>query len=76
MLLKCDEGLLKRNYVSQLYKAYSAEDREKAMNALINYGLVEAKEMPKPGAKITPVFYRITNKGKAWVKDYLDNYPK
>lgn len=76
ILLKCSEGLLKRNYVSQLYKKYTAAQRTTAINRLIKNGFIKAKEFPKPGAKITPVFYEITEQGRKWVKEYLENYPE
>lgn len=75
ILLKCNEGMLKRGYVSQLYQKHSAADRKKAIDSLIKLCFIRAREMPKPGANKVPVFYEITNKGKAWVKNYLNNYP-
>ena len=76
ILLKCSEFLLSRSYLPQLYRRYNKKEREIAIKNLINHGLLLAQEMPKAGARKTPVFYKITDKGKKWLFDYNQNYPK
>lgn len=75
ILLKCNEKLLSRTYLAPLYNKYSLKERRKAIEHLIKEKYIIARELPKPGAKVVPVFYEITEKGKKWVRDYLDNYP-
>ena len=76
ILLKCYEILLNRSYITQIYHNYSKEERNKAIKTLSERGFIHSIELPKPGSNIAPVFYEITDKGKQWVKDYLNNYPK
>ncbi len=76
ILLKCKQKLLSRSALSQIRRKESKTNREKAISNLIKQGLINVLELPHPDATITPVFYEITDKGKAWVKDYLDSYPK
>jgi hypothetical protein len=76
ILLKCHQKLISRSYIATNFAKYPKIEREAAINNLIEHGLVAAKKMPKPGAKVIPIFYKITDKGGIWVKDYLDNYPK
>ena len=76
ILLKCHKKLASRSYISRTLFKHPKKEREKALSNLIKNGLIIAKEMPKPGATVLPVFYKITDIGNAWVKDYLDNYPK
>lgn len=76
ILLKCYKKLSSRTYISRTLFKYPKVEREKALDNLIKNNLIIAKQMPKPGATVIPVFYQITDEGKAWVKDYLDNYPK
>ena len=76
ILLKCSKKLLSRTYITRNLFKYPKIEREKALKNLINQGLIIAKEMPKPDAVKIPIFYKITDEGKAWVKDYLDNYPE
>ena len=76
ILLACNEKFLQRSAVSQKYHTHSKNERESAIDTLISCKFITALELPKPGANKTPVFYEITDKGKEWVKKYLDNYPK
>ena len=76
ILLKCYKNLLSRTDVSQIYHNYSKEERSKAIKTLSESGFIHSIEFPKLDAKKVPVFYEITNRGKQWVKDYLNNYPK
>lgn len=76
LLLKCHKKLLSRSYIATTFFKYPKTEREEAINNLIKYNFIVAKKMPKPGATIIPVFYKITDKGEAWVKDYLNNYPE
>jgi len=76
ILLKCHKKTLSRTYVTSFYFRYPPPEREKALNNLIKNNLIIAKHLPKSGAARVPVFYEITDKGRGWVKDYLDNYPK
>jgi len=75
MLLKCSEKPLSKRAVTQLYSKFGKGTRDKAIEYLADYGLITAHKMPKPGTRKTPVFYKITDKGQQWVKNYLDNYP-
>ncbi len=75
VLLKCaDKPLSKRN-VTQVFSQYKKPERDQAIDELIYTGFLEAKELPKPGAKKTPIFYIATSKGIKWVEDYNTNYP-
>jgi hypothetical protein len=76
ILLKCYEGMLNKTDVTQIYFKHSMEVRSRAIATLSERGFIHALELPKPGSKKVPVFYEITDKGKRWVKNYLDNYPK
>ena len=76
ILLKCNQDLLDRSYVSVLYAKYSLQERKQAIDHLIADSYISAKELPLPDAKITPVYYEITEKGKLWVKKYLEEHPK
>lgn len=76
ILLRCDEGMLNKTDITQIYSKYSKEERSKAITSLIEGGFIHSLELPKPGVRKIPVYYEITDKGKKWVKEYLDNYPK
>lgn len=76
ILLKCNSGLISKSDVTQLFKAYTKEERAIAIESLIANKLIDAKEMPKPGSNKTPVFYKISVAGKKWIDDYNKNYPK
>jgi hypothetical protein len=76
ILFKCGEKLLSKSLVTQLYKKIGKEKRDQAIQDLINAGFITEKLLPKPGANKTPTFYEITVKGKKWVEQYLNNYPK
>jgi len=75
ILLKCDKKLLSRTDISQLYKKFTKTYRDAAIKTLLNHDLIEAIEKPKEGASKTPVFYKITPKGKEWIERYNKNYP-
>ncbi|HSW68752.1 MAG TPA: hypothetical protein VLI69_01170 [Gammaproteobacteria bacterium] len=62
--------------VTQLYKQYKKEERDDEIRNLISDDYLEAKKMPKPNTKKTPTYYFITDKGKAWVKNYLMVFQK
>lgn len=76
ILFKCAEKLLSKSYASNLYGAHKKKERDAAIKNLIQSGLIDKVEMPRPGANKTPVFYKITDKGNEWVEEYLKNYPK
>ena len=76
ILLTCEQKLLSRSALSQIRRKESKANREKAISNLITQGLIKKIELPHPDATITPIFYEITDKGRTWLTDYLDNYPK
>jgi len=75
MLLKCSEKPLSKHSVTQLYRKFEKVRRDEAIAHLTDDGFITAHKMPKPGTRKTPVFYKITDEGQKWVKQYLDNYP-
>jgi hypothetical protein len=76
ILLKCSQELMSKTAFSQLSRQDGKAKKEKALNNLIKQDYIVAKELPRLGSNKTPVFYEITDKGRKWVKQYLDNYPK
>ena len=74
ILLKC-AGPLSKRAVTQVFSKHKKPERDQAIDELINKGFLEAKELPKPGAKKTPVFYMLSSKGEKWVGEYSANYP-
>lgn len=72
ILLKCNEKALSMHDVTQLYKTYKKDERDKAIEELIDNAYIESIKMPKLNAKRTPTYYLITTKGKNWTKEYLD----
>lgn len=76
ILLRCSESMLNRTDITQIYFKHSKEERSKAITNLIEREFILALELPKPGARKVPIYYEITEKGRQWVKKYLDNYPK
>jgi len=75
ILLKCSEKPLSKRDVTHLYNKFDKPSRDKSIAHLMEESLLAAHKMPKPGTRKTPVFYKITDKGQQWVKNYLDNYP-
>ncbi len=76
ILFKCEKKLLSRSYATQLFKQLGKIKRDHAINNLINNNFIQEVLLPKPGANKTPIFYEITEKGKNWLKQYLNNYPE
>lgn len=76
ILLRLSRGMISKKYVTNLYGRYKKEDRDEAINGLLEQGLIESIELPKPGANKAPTFYKITEKGALWLDDYMKNYPK
>lgn len=74
ILLKCDERPLVRGKLTQVYKKSSIEEREKAINNLKARQYIVQKALPKPSTRTVPIFYEITDKGRAWVKEYMATY--
>lgn len=75
ILLKCNERPLGKKEISQLYRTYDSTERLTAIENLINGGLILSKQMPKPNSKKIPTYYWITDKGKKWVQEYIENLP-
>jgi len=76
ILLKCSQGLMSKSTFSQLSRKDGKAKKDKALNNLIKQEYILAKELPRLDSNKTPVFYELTEKGRQWVKKYLDNYPK
>lgn len=76
ILFKCDEKPLSKSYTTQLYKKMGKKKRDQIIQNLIKRNFIQEILLPKPGANKTPLFYAITEKGKNWIKQYLNNYPK
>ena len=74
ILLKCYERPYSRTRITRLFFRYPVPGRDNALNNLIRNKLIIAKQIPKPNASRTPVFYEITDDGKIWIKSYLDKY--
>ena len=76
ILLKCSQGLMSKSAFSQLSRKEGKTKKDEALNNLIKQGYILTRELPRLDSNKIPVFYEITEKGKQWVKKYLDNYPK
>jgi len=74
MLLKCNEKSISMRDVTQFYKSYGKDERDKAIIDLLNEKYIESIQMPRPNTKKTPTFYSITLKGKKWVAAYLSTF--
>ena len=74
-LIKCNEKPISKTDVTQFYKRHSPENRQKAIDALLENNLIEAKKRPKPGTQKAPIFYFITESGKNLLKQYENDYP-
>ena len=75
ILFRCQKALLQKKYISQYYARYSSSERKKAINTLIEKGLVISMQLPKPDVKKKPTLYKITKKGNSWIANYKKNYP-
>jgi len=75
ILMKCDEKPITKTDVTQFYKRHSREDRQTAINELLENNLIELKKRPKPGTHKAPTFYFITERGKSALKQYKEGYP-
>ena len=60
ILLKCSQKILSRTYITSFYFRYPPAEREKALNNLIKNSLIVKRQLPKPKAARTPIFYEIT----------------
>lgn len=67
---------LNKTRLGRLSQKYTSVERERALKNLLTNQLIIEKQLPKPRTNKLPIFYYLTDRGKAWVKDYLDNYPK
>jgi len=67
---------MSKSTFSQLSRKDGKAKKDKALNNLIKQEYILAKELPRLDSNKTPVFYELTEKGRQWVKKYLDNYPK
>jgi hypothetical protein len=76
ILLKCVIKPLSRDYISNSYRKYTAEERLAGLQSLIKQGMLTEQAMPKPGANRIPVFYFITDKGREWIEKYQADYPQ
>ena len=73
--MKCDEKPITKTDVTQFYKRHSREDRQEAINALLENNLIELKKRPKAGTHKAPTFYFITQDGKIVLNQYKEGYP-
>ena len=64
ILFKCQQKPMSRTDIATAFHRFSISERDTALNNLIDDGLLELREMPKPKAKKTPVFYFISEAGK------------
>ena len=76
ILLKCNEGVLKRSRLSSLYARHPIEERNEAIKHLITLEYITEKQMPLPKTRNIPTYYAITEKGKDWVNNYLSAHPE
>lgn len=74
LLLKCDEGLLGRTAVTQIYKKYPASERTAAIKNLLKKGYLAIKILMLPGSRRMSEFYEITEQGRQWVNSYREDY--
>lgn len=75
ILFKCREAPLQKKYISQYYARYSASERKKALETLINSGLINNICLPKATARKPTTIFKITQEGKKWLFEYEKNYP-
>lgn len=80
MLLQCynkdkNKELLHHARFAVVYCRYPLSERKEAIDHLIQKRYVTAIKLPTPGPGQRPVYYEITETGRAWVKYYLDNHP-
>jgi hypothetical protein len=73
MLLKCNERPVSKYYLSNPYRKYRSPEYTAGLQALIQEGFLEEKELPRVGAIRTPVSYFITEKWREWVKRYKES---
>ena len=80
ILLRCIDDPLSKTNLTRLCQNYARQHGkdwcQESIENLINQEFLISKEMPKPGATKTPILYFLTNKGKAWITHYKENYPK
>ncbi len=76
ILLKCHEKPVSMHNVSQFYKPFPKEERDKAIAELIKNHFIDTRMIPKPNTRRTPTYYLITDKGIKWVKEYLNLFKK
>ena len=75
LLFKCREKPLQKKYVSQYYARYSASERKKALDSLIDKELINSVCLPTATAKKPTTIFKITPEGKQWLLRYEKNYP-
>lgn len=76
ILIKCTKKPLSKKNIAQAFRRFEKNKRDIAINNLLEANYIIEQKMPHPKANKPPTFYYITDKGKEWVKNYLDNYPK
>lgn len=74
ILLKCNEGALPKSDISRVYMRYPIKERKEALDNLMRRLYIIERELPGPKSKRIPLFYEITDKGRAWVKEYMATY--
>jgi hypothetical protein len=76
LLFRCCDKAMSKTDVYRFSKKLSTDERAAFLHPLIQSGLLTEQEMPKKGVHKVPIFYFITDAGKAWVKQYQKNYPQ
>jgi len=75
ILMRCQKGMISRRMATQYFKSVGKLERDRAVENLIKNRLLLSRKLPKPDARKTPTFYELTEKGKAWLQSYFENYP-
>lgn len=76
ILMKCHQKPITKKDVTQFFKSHTKEDRDIAINLLLDKKFIDKKQMPKPGKGKIPTFYFITALGEDSISTYLKQYPK